>query len=64
MEPNGNTELSPISPSDDDGEAGVGGSNRIGDEVAADDDPESKRRWPKFTFDLKQSMKGVLVSYC
>lgn len=58
-DPNGPTESSPISPSDDDAEIGVGGSNHIGDEVADDDNPEAKRRkMDNATFDASQFGKA------
>nr|DAD20277.1 TPA_asm: hypothetical protein HUJ06_021740 [Nelumbo nucifera] len=44
IEPNGTPELSPVTASDDDIEGVVGYSNRIGDDVNDDEDPESKRR--------------------
>ncbi|XP_058081902.1 WRKY transcription factor SUSIBA2 isoform X2 [Magnolia sinica] len=44
IDPNGTPELSPISASDDDIEGVAPRSNKIGDEVDDDDDPESKRR--------------------
>ncbi|KAH0463144.1 hypothetical protein IEQ34_007726 [Dendrobium chrysotoxum] len=44
VNPNCNSELSPVSVSDDEVEVGGGQSGHGGDEAADDDDPESKRK--------------------
>ncbi|XP_077211194.1 WRKY transcription factor SUSIBA2-like isoform X2 [Tasmannia lanceolata] len=44
IDSNGAPALSPVSVSDDDIEVACGPSNKIGDDVEDDDDPESKRR--------------------